>query len=234
MIVTDFWSATCSDGVIPDSACVSGGGVAGACFGISLGGASTPPIRFRIEASSIILKRSCFFVIIYILVMSCSYFIFSQTLHFRDTISFRPLYLVRPCIFSNPVSSRTPHLISPRIFLSIASCRILHLPGSRIFLNSRLFPAPISFRPLASCQTLYLPEPRILPPPDATSSSSCTNKRVKSSKRYPLLPHSPSFALIGPYQERKKTLPLQREKIVPCTNKGVETVKRCLKSTERL
>ena len=37
-----------------------------------------------------------------------------------------------------------------------------------------------------------------------------TNKRVKSSKKYPLLPHSPSFALIGQHHERKKTLPLQR------------------------
>lgn len=38
-----------------------------------------------------------------------------------------------------------------------------------------------------------------------------TNKRVKSSKRYPLRPRSPSFALIEPYHERKKSLPLQRE-----------------------
>ena len=38
-----------------------------------------------------------------------------------------------------------------------------------------------------------------------------TNKRVKSSKRYPLRPRSTSFALIGPYHEPKKSLPLQRE-----------------------
>lgn len=38
-----------------------------------------------------------------------------------------------------------------------------------------------------------------------------TNKRVKSSKRYPLRSRSTSFALIGPYHEPKKSLPLQRE-----------------------
>lgn len=42
-------------------------------------------------------------------------------------------------------------------------------------------------------------------------SESDTNKRVKSSKRYPLRPRSTSIALIGPYQEGKKSLPLQRE-----------------------
>ena len=38
-----------------------------------------------------------------------------------------------------------------------------------------------------------------------------TNKRMKSSKRYPLRPRSTSIALIGPYHEPKKSLPLQRE-----------------------
>ena len=38
-----------------------------------------------------------------------------------------------------------------------------------------------------------------------------TNKRMKPAKRYQRVPRSTSIALIGPYHEPKKSLPLQRE-----------------------
>ena len=53
-----------------------------------------------------------------------------------------------------------------------------------------------------------------------------TNKRVKSSKRYPLRPRSPSFALIGPYHEPKKSLPLQPGEL-PIRYRGFRMESRC-------
>ena len=82
----------------------------------------------------------------------------------------------------------TPRLTEPDIFPALTSCPTLRLTEPGIF------------SALASCNILML----LLPEPG-------TNKRVKSSKRYPLRPRSTSIALIGPYHEPKKSLPLQRE-----------------------
>ena len=105
-----------------------------------------------------------------------------------DPASYKTRHLSGSCILPAPASHRTRHLSGSCILPDPASHRTRHLSGSCVLLD----PMP--------CNILML----LLPEPG-------TNKRVKSSKRYPLRPRSTSFALIGPYHEPKKSLPLQRE-----------------------